>query len=494
MNRSYLSILTVLALGTFAGVASAQSLTGFEDSPQAMIPATPVPMQAAPVPAQQIMAAPQAIEGGFTLAKALEYTYLNNPEIKARRSAFRAVQEELPQAQAGWKPIAAAEAGVTRTDVEGSSFGGDGTVNTKDMGVSVNQPLYRGGRTVAQTGAAKYTIEAQQAMLSAAEQQVLLRAVTAYMDILRDEAVLTLTENNYNLLMKQMKATQDRFEYGEVTRTDVSQSEARLAEAESDIIGARGALKSSKAAFLEIIGQEPTGLVKPTMNLTAPNSLEEAQAMGEGASPYIVAAVNTHKASEKDVDNVFGELLPDIGLFGSWDKAYDPSPGLTDEQTTSAIGIAARIPLYEAGATRSRIRQAKNVTNQRFMEISQTRRDVQQYVTENWERLQTTRSQIISRRAQVEAAIVAEEGVRREADLGARTIIDTLDAFQELLDAQVALAITERDEVVAQFSLLESMGMLTPQTLGFGDKAVTHDENLKSIQRKIFDTDVDRVE
>jgi outer membrane protein len=427
------------------------------------------------------------------LRDVLRQTYLYNPTLNAARAQLIATQERLPQAQAGWKPTVNSNAAITASDSEGSAFG-SGNATTKDLGVSLSQPIYRGGRTMAQTAAARATIAAQTSQVSALEQDILRQAVTAYMDVLRDYGLLELRKNNLEVIARQLKATQDRFDVGELTRTDVSQAEARRARADADVTTALGNLNSTRAVFEEIVGLRAMPMVQPDIDLPLPQTVEDAIAQAEGESPIVLTATHVHHASEEDVDGVFGELLPEVGLSSYWNKSYDPAPGLVDDQTTKAIGLVATIPLYEAGATRSRVRQAKHTANQRYIEIQEARRQVRQTAVTSWADLQAAQAEIRSRQAQVDASTVAQEGVRAENEYGTRTVLDLLDANQELLDAQVALLIAQRNETVAKFSLLSVLGDLSPETLGFPEDTINYDANLASIQHKIFDMNVDRVQ
>lgn len=429
----------------------------------------------------------------LTLQESLRNAYLRNPTLRAARAQLKATQERLPQALAGWQPTILSTAGAEVTDIDGSSFGGEGST-AKDVGVSLAQPLYRGGRTSAETAAARAVIAAQEMAVRAIEQDILQRTATAYMDVLRDQSLLELSENNREFIAQETEATQDRFDVGELTRTDVSQAQARLARADSNIITARGALNSSRAAFEEVTGVPPEHLVAPDYTLKIPESLDEAVIEADTNSPDILSAVFAHKASEDDVDGVFGELLPEVGLSASWDRAYDPSPGLTDEQTTSAVGIRATIPLYKAGAVRSRVRQAKHTSNQRYIEILEARRAIKNAVSSQWADLRTAEAEIRSREAEVEAALVAQEGVKAETELGARTVLDVLDANQELLDARAALVTAQRNEVVARFRLLSTLGALSPEKLGFGGDTYKYGQNLADMRGNIFNMDVDSVQ
>lgn len=422
-------------------------------------------------------------EDALTLNQALRMAYLNNPALNSGRSQLLAAHEALPQADAGWKPSLTADASITNTE--------DAT--TKVAGLGLAQPVYRGGRTMAQTGSARHAIAARAEILRTQEQDLFEAAASSYMDVLRDEALLSLRQQNRDIQARQLKATRDRFEVGELTKTDVSQSEARLAGAEADMLNAQGNVNSSRAVFEKIIGTQPINLAVPDSALVLPASLDEALQKTEEGSPVIQAAVHLRESSEKDVDTIFGELLPEVNLVAGIDRTQDPPTGGGDD-TDSTIGIQASMPLYEAGAVRSRVRQAKHTANSRSLDVMEARRSAREDTVRAWSVLQAARAQIVSRAAQVEAASLARQGVKQEAEIGSRSVLDVLDADQELLDAQVALTTARRDEIVAQFSLLAALGGLTPEVLGFGGEAVDTGKNLAKVRKKIFDMNVDRLE
>ncbi len=430
-----------------------------------------------------------------TLQAALRMAYINNPSLRAARTELRVIHESLPQALSGWKPTLSADASIAASDIDGSNFGGGNGSTAKDLGFSLDQPLYRGGQTFSETTAARYTIAAQNALLKIKGQDVLQETATAYMDVLRDQALLELSRNNREVIAQELEASRERFDVGELTRTDVSQSEARLAKAEADVTTVRGNLRSSRAVFEEVIGMPAGRLVQPVphFELLERETLEGLIRIAEQESPDVAAAVYAHKAAKEDINGVFGELLPEIGLFSSWNKTLDPAPGVIDEQTTKMIGLSASIPLYQAGSVRSRVRQAKEEANQRYLEILESKRLVRRETIENWEALQAAKAEIRSREAQVEASRVAQEGVRQEAEVGSRTILDILDADQEFLDAQVALVTAKRNKVVATFALLATLGLLSPERLGFSEDSISLKGHLKDITWSFFDMDVDRV-
>lgn len=426
------------------------------------------------------------------LVDALRTAYANNPTLRAARAEMRATAEALPQAQSGWMPQSDLTATVTTADIDSDSAA-DGTTS-KNLELSVTQPLYRGGRTVAGIGSAQNRIMAQGAILNATEQQLLLNVATSYMNVVRDKALVDLSENNIAVVKKQLDASRNRFEVGEVTRTDVAQSEARLARAEANRTTAVGNLKSSMAVYEQFVGQPADKLTGEPVKFSFPETLDDAIALGEKSSPNVLASEFLHQSAEKDIGVFFGQLLPELGLSASVDKTWDPQPGSAGDTTTKSLSLVATIPLYEGGYNRSQVRQAKYLANQRYIEILESKRDARQSVISNWETLMAARAEINSRNAQVEANRVAQEGVRQEAELGTRTILDALDADQEYLDSQVALVSAQRDEVVASFALAQSLGILTPRTLGFPELSYNPVTDMQEADWKMWSMDVDRVE
>ena len=424
------------------------------------------------------------------LGDVLKHAYEHNPTLRAARTELKAVNEELPLAHSGFKPTITAGGNVTSADVDGSNFGGGGTTS-KEVSLDLSQPLFRGGRTIAASDEAQAKIYAQRALLKALEQDVMLSAATAFMDVIRDNAILDLSKKNQTLLGQELEATKERFEVGELTRTDVAQSQARFAAAQSDTIRAQGNLDASKAIYEQLVSLPAGELITPVLDFAIPATLEESISLGAKNNPSLMAAKHIHQSAEKNVDEVFGELLPEMSLFGSWNRQYDPQPGLLKESTDKSIGVMASIPLYQAGSVRSRVRQAKHTANQRYVEILEARLDVRAKTISNWENLKASKAEIDSRSSQVEAAKVALEGVRAENTYGSRTVLDVLDAEKEYLDARVARVSAERDQVVAEFALAATLGLIDPKSFGAKDFEEELIRHLDTIQWKILGIDVD---
>lgn len=423
-----------------------------------------------------------------SLTEALATTYNTNPQLLAGRAELRATNEFVPQALSGWRPTIAGTAAIGRSwrDSDVSS----GTANPRSIGLSVSQPLYRGGRTVAETREAENLVLAQRARLVSIEQDVLLAAVTAYMDVLRDMAVLELTVNNEQVLARQLEASRDRFEVGEITRTDVAQSEARLSRATSERIAAEGDLTESRARFVEVVGDAPGTLETPPIVATLPASLEEAIEAAVAANPDVIASDYVERAARDGVDVVFGELLPSASLEGRAEYAEEVSTFI-DNQSTATIEAQITVPLYQAGDVSARVREAKKRASQRRLEMAQQRRTAAQIATTAWEALSTARAQITAFEEEVRSNEIAVEGVREEAQVGTRTTLDVLDAEQELLDARVNLVRAERDEIVAGFQLLSTVGNLTARDLNLPVEYYDYQADYLKVRNKLWGTSVD---
>ena len=410
-----------------------------------------------------------------TLDEALVEAYSSNPELLAARAQLRATDQNVALALSGWRPSVSVNGNVTRARNETQIFGAVGagtqtaggtTLRTsQSAALQVRQPIFRGFRTAAGTAEAKANVSAQRARLLSTEQTVLLNAATAYLDVLRDTAVLRLRENNVQVLTRQLEATQDRFRVGEITRTDVAQSEARLAGAVSARIQAEGDLETSIANYVQVIGRAPGDLSQPDEIGPLPDSLEDAVSQALNANPTLIAADFTADAAKENIREVRGDLLPEINIEGSYSRGYDT---VADESETESQSVRATLslPLYQGGATYARLRQAKHTAGQRQLEASQARLDARATATAAYEGYVTAVAQIESFKSQITANEIALEGVQREAEVGSRTVLDVLDAEQELLDSRVNLVTAERNKVVNALQLLSTGGNLTAEYLG----------------------------
>ena len=401
-----------------------------------------------------------------TLDEAMAAAYANNPTLQAARAQLRQVDEQVPQALSNWRPTVDIQGNIGPEWEKDTIRGANDKTNSrvpKSATLNLTEPIYRGGRTVAQRDQAENLVSAGRAQLTNVEQQILLQAVTAYVDVLRDMRVLDLTKNNEQVIGEQLKATRERFNVGEVTKTDVSQAESRLARAVADRTQAQGNLTSSRAVYRQVIGIAPAKLQVPDLPGGLPSGEEETIAMSENA-PVVTEAVFVERAARDGTDVVFGELLPTISLIGQ----VGVDDQINNERLSSGsatIFAQVVIPLYQAGGVESRVRESKQLSAQRRQELDEARRQATQDATTAWQALDTAKAQIESFTSEVESTKVALDGVRQEQQVGLRTVLDVLDAQQEVLNAEVSLVTARRDALVAAYQTLAAVGKLTAADL-----------------------------
>ncbi len=434
------------------------------------------------------------------LMEALTAAYQTSPVLDAQRAALRATDETVSQALSGWRPSVTATGAYGRQAIRteqpltfvgrGGGISNDRVISPITGEIKLSQPIYRGGRTLNGVRQAEAGVMAGRELLLSTEQTVLLSAITAYMDVQRDKAVVDLNKNQVEVLTRQLQATQDRFRVGEITRTNVAQSEARLSSAVSNLTAAEAALIASNSAYEKTIGHQPAGLEPPPPFPPLPLTEEEAQTKALDRNPQLRAALEAERASAHAVRVEIGKLLPTVALEASARIAQDVgSQGL--EQDEAVVTALLQVPLYESGAVYATVRQAREINSQRRLEAAQARRQVIEGVRNAWEGLRSTRARIVSDKEAVRANEIALEGVRQEADVGARTTLDVLDAEQELLNARVALVRSQRNEVVAGYGLLSVTGNLTAGELGLAVAAYDPLQHYNEVRTKMIGTRAD---
>jgi outer membrane protein len=428
-----------------------------------------------------------ALAGGaqaMTLPEALAATYNNNPTLLAQRARLRESDESVPQALSGWRPTVqfTGTAGVQRNEATNVR---QQTLTPRSLDLNITQPLYSGGRTVAATSQAENTVRATRALTLATEQQVMLSAVTAYLDVVQNQAVLELSINNEQVLRRQLEATQDRFRVGEVTRTDVSQAEATLATATATRVQAEGTLENVRANFERFVGEPPGLLEPPTERPALPTSRAEAASLAANNNPNVVSAQFNEAAARDAVRVVRGQLLPQISIVGDLNKGQETVTQFQNRTSNSASLIARlTVPLYEGGQIYSQTRQANETVGERRSQIDDTRRQSVQTAQSDWETLQANRAQVQSLMASVRANEVAYEGVQQEALVGARTVLDVLTAEQTLFTSRVGLVQAQHNEAVAEFSVAADIGRLTALDLNLPVQPYDADQHYRAVRDK----------
>lgn len=401
-----------------------------------------------------------------TFEEALTAAYENNPRIKQERARLMATDESVAAAQSGFRPTLSANYGRGR---QSSTFNNGPEVNGnyENKTLRVEQPLYRGGGTMAALNSARQRVKAGQYDLMATEQQVLLDGVTAYMEVVTASAILALSKNNEQVLGEQLKAADERFKVGEVTRTDVAQSQSRLAGAHASVVSAEGQLLSAIATYERVMGYRPSGnLDIPTKLPELPLNLDAALERGRDANPSLLSAIHSTRSAVYDVRSNEAVLLPRVSLVGSLNRNEGVGVAGVNNFDQDQIGVEVAIPLYQSGSEYSRVRQAKAVARQRDQFSIDTRQSVDEDVAQAWEQFETARATIDSRNQQIRAAETALDGVKQEHQFGVRTLLDVLDAEQELFAARTNLARAERDRFVSAHRLAFRLGQLSPQSVG----------------------------
>jgi TolC family type I secretion outer membrane protein len=423
-----------------------------------------------------------------TLEEALIDVYIGNPELAAGRARLRATDELVPQAYAGWRPTITADAGIegvtgqSRSSVTGQQLDIDRT--TRRIGAQIRQNLYAGGATSAAASRAENLVRAERANLLALEQRVLLDAIDAYTAVWRDRAVLDLALNNEQRLRRQLQATRDRFEVGEVARTDVAQAEARLSRARADVEAAKANLAGSTAFYERVVGKPPGRLAKPSPLKALPKTLAEARSVA-ARNPQVIASTFSLAAAQDDVDVSFASLLPSVDLVVRAERVEEPQATLSWQRGAS-IGLSVTVPLYQGGAEYARLRAARQTVEARRNDLDAAYRSVQQSVASAWDRLLAATAAIVALRAEVRANDIALKGVQEENLVGARTVLDVLDAEQELFSSRVNLVRAEREEILASFQLKAAIGELTTEGLGLKVERYDAERNFRMTRNKLM--------
>jgi outer membrane protein len=411
-----------------------------------------------------------------TIEAALVRSYQNNPQLNAQRASVRITDENVPQALSGYRPKVAitTSAGYQYTDTNSTQGGSPttivrteihGTDPPRSAGATITQTLYNGQQTANKTRAAESQVSGAREALRVLEQTVLLSAATIYMDYLRDAAIVEVQRSNTRVLTQTLKQTRDRFNVGEVTRTDVAQSEAQLAAGVTQQLAAEATLTTTRSNFRRIIGNEPEALAPGSpVDRFLPGSLPSAVELSLLENPNVTAAMFGIDVNFLQVKVNEGALLPTVTLQASVQQSYESS--MTAYRAFGASAIAQlTVPIYQGGAEYSLIRQSKETLAQQRLNLEMTRDQTRANTVTAWGQLVAGRAQVSSAQSQVTASEIALNGVREEAKAGQRTTLDVLNAQQALVNARVALVTAQHDRVVASYAVLNAVGRLSPQVL-----------------------------
>lgn len=424
-----------------------------------------------------------------SLTAAMAAAYENNPSFNAARAELRATDELLPQAKANRRPSVSAGAsyGINRSTIDPRGLGhSTSTTRPGTASVTISQNLFRGFRTRNAIRRAISQINAGRSGLANEEQNTLLDAVEAYMNVVRDSAVVRLNVQNLGVLRQQLRSTDDRFEVGEVTVTDVAQAQAAVQAAISQLLQAESNLTASQALYRQIVGRNPRGLRFPGRTvLPLPKSRQDAIGFAITNHPAIKAGEYNVEAAEYQVKEITGELLPTVSVEATGSHNWEPSSTVRTASSLSVLGRLS-IPIYQRGTVSSRVRGAKQTKAQLRLETDAIRDQVRAAVVAAWAGYQAAIGQIEADQAQIRANELALNGVREEERVGQRTTLDVLDAQQELLRSQVNLSTSQRNRVVAAYSLLSAMGKLNARAVGLNVREYNPAANTQAVENKWF--------
>jgi len=413
-----------------------------------------------------------------TLKEALAAAYETNPTLEAARAQLRATDEGVPIQKAGGLPSLSASAQHTEY-VKSSSTSFIAPERALGAGVDLSIPIYSGGSVRNGIKAAKTRVLAGRANLRATESSIFSQVVGAYMDVILQEAIVGLSSNNVDVLDVNLQATSDRFEIGDLTRTDVAQSQARLAQAQSSLRSAKANLTNARENYIELVGSAPDDLQPPPPLPGLPESADDAVIVALDHNPDMIAAREQAKAAGYEIEVAGAGRLPTLSFFTS--GTYNNYLGTlgsvggssADQVSTSAqAGLRASIPLFQGGRVSAQQRQAQANASAALEQVIGTERNVIATVRAAYSSWQAANSIIVSSQSAVDSAQLSLEGVRAENTVGNRTILDILNAQQELLSAQVDLVTARRNAYVAGFTLLAAMGRAEARDLGLQDDIV----------------------
>lgn len=440
------------------------------------------------------VAAPAAADD---LRSALISAYNTNPTLEAARANQRATDENVPIQRSQGLPNVGATGTYTEIIDPGAGEAGFTSPDRQlSAAVTLNVPIYSGGAVRNSVRAAKVRVEAGQAELRGTESQVFSQAVAAYMDVIQDEAIVGLNRKNVSVLQVNLEATTDRYEIGDLTRTDVAQSRSRLELARGQTRAAEANLVASRERYVQVIGRAPGALEAPPPLPGLPASVDQATEIALQNNPDLIAARERSRAAGYDIEVAGSGRLPRLEAFtgGTYTDYLGSLPTGLGAQSYRGATAGARlsIPIFQGGLPAAQERQAQARAGATLEQEIEIERSVIAQVRSAYSSWTAANEIIVSSQSAVDAAALSLEGVRAENSVGNRTILDILNAEQELLNAQVQLVTAQRNAYVAGFSLLAAMGRAEAQDLGLdGGPLYDPNVNYKRVRGKIWDWSFD---
>ncbi|MEM9329754.1 MAG: TolC family outer membrane protein [Pseudomonadota bacterium] len=425
---------------------------------------------------------------GETINSALVSAYNNNPTLNAQRAATRVVDEGVAIAKSGYRPTVTGNAniGLSRSVISGRPGGNTVNLAPGQFGVVINQTLWDSLLTQNNVNAAKAGVRAQQEALRNSEQNILFNGASAYLDVVRDRAILNFQRRNLEFLQEQVRSEQARFEVGEATRTDVAQARASRAAAEAQVSLALANLRSSEAVYRQIIGNQPSNLspVKGVARLL-PKSIDGAMKIAEREHPAIKSTEHLVDQAIFNVKAAESGLLPSVGLQGSATRSFDQTTttGVTDNLSVTAT---LTVPIYQAGRQSAIVRQNKETLGQTRIQVDESVDNVRAAVVSAFSQFEGARAGVVANEEQVRAAQLALEGAVEERKVGQRTTLDVLDTQTQVINAQISLTNSTRDLKVAGYAILSAVGRLNPKFIGLQVAIYDPQDHLDEVEDKWF--------
>ena len=421
-----------------------------------------------------------------TIKGALAKAYENNSSLNSARAGVRVSDEDVAIAKSGYRPTVEGTAGATY-----SSTGGNQN-SASSVGITVKQTLFDGFRTKNGVAAAEAGVLAQRESLRNTEQDVLLNAVTAYMDVIRDRKVAAFRKKNLSFLQEQVRAADARFEVGEGTRTDVAQASAGRSAAVAQLNAAEAQAKSSAATYRQIVGDEPGKLQSAgSIAKLLPKSIGRAIEISTTEHPAILARFRNVDATEFGVKVAEGALLPTLGAQAGIERksSYNSDIEFSNQNgasKTASVGVQLTVPIYQGGRASAQVRKEKERLGQARIDVDVARDQVRAAVTSSWTQMQAAQASVAANKELVAAAQLALDGVIEERKVGQRTTLDVLNAQKDVTDARISLVDSERNVVVASYAVLSSIGRLNVRRLGLGVAEHKPEEHYKAVKDKWF--------
>jgi outer membrane protein len=420
-----------------------------------------------------------------TITGAMAKAYTNNSTLNSARAGVRVTDEGVPLAKSGMRPTIGAAGNLTYTSAGGTN------ISTGSFGFEISQKLFDGFQTRNNVRAAKAQVRASNESLRNTEQNTLFDAASAFMDVIRDRRIASLREQSLQFLAEQVRAARSRFEVGDGTRTDVAQAEASRSAAVAQLAAARAQALASAARYRQVVGDDPGQLKMPGAAKGLPGSLEGAFGIALREHPAIIATEHLVDAAGFAVKSAEGTLLPQLEASAGLSSSFRDTAGLpgvataTDGTTgTATIGATLTIPIYQGGRAAAQVRQSKESLGQARIEVDVSRDQVRQAVASAWAQYLAARESVDANREVVAAAQLALNGVIEERNVGQRTTLDVLNAQSDVITAQISLASSERDVVVASYAILSAMGRLSAARLALAVELHDPQEHYDAVKDK----------